>query len=64
MAEIKKLKSSSESLFDIVILLKNENFNLQKQLAEITIECNRILRSGKCNGNCDSRSNNLKLDEK
>jgi hypothetical protein len=45
MVEIKNLKNNFDSLIDIIVSLKKENINIQKQLTEITIECNKFMRS-------------------
>ena len=39
--------NNNSNLIDLVYLLKKENFNLQKEITNITIECNKILRNGK-----------------
>ena len=44
LLEIKSMTQDPKNLIDIIKLLKKENFNLQKELASITIECNKMLR--------------------
>ena len=44
LEDIKSLTSNPGNLIDTIYLLKKENFNLQKEIATITIECNKMLR--------------------
>lgn len=45
LIEIKNLKCDANQLIDLILLLKKDNFNLQKEITNITIECNKMLRS-------------------
>lgn len=45
MKEIESYRNRSNKLFDMCIKLKNENWLLQNEIEQITIECNQRLRS-------------------
>lgn len=45
MKEIESFRHKTKELFDLCVRLKNENWLLQNQIEQITIECNQRLRS-------------------
>lgn len=47
LVEIQNIKNDKDSLFYYLMKLKNENNTLQKEMENLTIECNKILRSSK-----------------
>ena len=47
--EIQAIKNDKESLFFYLMKLKNDNNCLQKDMENLTIECNKILRNSKWN---------------
>ena len=39
------MASNTNSLLELIFNLKKENLNLQQQIADITIECNKMMRN-------------------
>lgn len=47
MAELKNIKNNHDKLIELVMNYKKENLALHKDIANITIECNKLLRESK-----------------